>query len=254
MPKWNAWTEQRLSNVTAWMKRRRVETFVRRLALGSDDTVLDLGSEDGSYLARYYPWRDRIVLADIREEPMRRGVAKYGLKDYLVLSVDGAIPAEDAAFHAVWCNSVIEHVTCPRDQLGQIAQREFRLRGDEHQRRFAAEVRRVGRQYFVQTPYLHFPIEAHSWLPWTQYLPHPVHWRLARAVKKIWIKQWTADALLYSMQRFREHFPDATEYQVERFMGVPKSLIAIRADRGPSRSTPTGSAARSPVSKTATAS
>lgn len=227
-PPWNTWTEARLGAITQRLKRRRVDMFVRACRLGPQDTVLDLGSEDGSYLAAFYPYPQNVVLADIREAPMRAGVARHGLRGYALITPDGPLPFADGAFDAVWCNSVIEHVTLPREDLGTASDRTFRLRADEHQRAFAAEIARVGRRYFVQTPYKHFPIEAHSWLPMTQYLPQPARWTCSRLLKRLWVKQWTADFLLYDVRRFREHFPDATRVEIERVAGLPKSLIAVR--------------------------
>ncbi len=192
--------------------------------------MLDLGSEDGSYLASYYPYPSNITIADINAEPMRRGVERYGLKGFVLLPPDGPLPLDTDGFDAVWCNSVLEHVTLERAMLATVSDREFRVRAEEHQRHFAREIARVGRNYFVQTPYLHFPIEAHSWLPCVQYLSHERQWRLSRGwLRSLWVKQWRADFYLYNKRRLRSHFPDATAIHVERFLGVPKSLIAIRS-------------------------
>lgn len=229
MPKWNTFTENLLSRITARLKRKRVEMFVRMLSLGPDDIILDLGSEDGSYLAAHYPWPHNIVLADIEEAPMRRGVERFGLKGFVLLPSDGPIPAGDNSFDAVWCNSVIEHLTLQSNDLTGVSDVEFRRRSDERQRRFAREVARVGRRYFVQTPWLHFPIEAHSWLPFVQYLHHHTQVRLAHMLKNLWIKQWSQAHCLYDASRLRQHFPDMTMLYVERVLGLPKSLIAVRA-------------------------
>ncbi len=70
-------------------------------------------------------------------------------------------------FDIVFCSSVIEHVTGPKDQVGNIRSTAGRLRqqASVHQRSFAEEVRRIGRGYFVQTPYKHFPMESHTIAP-----------------------------------------------------------------------------------------
>lgn len=220
--------EARLESLTRPLRRARVARFVEMLHLGPRDIVLDLGSEDGSYLARYYPYPRNIVLADIVEAPMKQGVTRYGLRGYVVLPTDGLIPVDAGAFDAVWCNSVIEHVTVDRNELSRLSSTEFYRRADEHQRRFASEIARVGDRYFVQTPYLHFPIEAHSWLPLVQYFPQPRRYRLSQGLKQIWVKKWRADFLPYDRRRLREHFPHATAFYVERTVGIPKSLIAVR--------------------------
>ncbi|NLF29735.1 MAG: class I SAM-dependent methyltransferase [Planctomycetes bacterium] len=228
MAHWNSIAERKLSKLTGKLRKARVDAFVNRLQLGPHDVVLDLGSEDGSYLASHYPYPGNIVLADVREEPMKRGVERYGLKDYILLSVDGEIPAENGQFDAVWCNSCIEHVTVPRERLPHLSSRSFRAEADAHQRRFAEEICRVSKSYFVQTPYLHFPVEAHSWLPGIQYVPLGGRLVFSRYCRTFWFKQWTPDFLLYGMQRFKAHFPDASEVRIEWAFGLPKSLIAVR--------------------------
>ena len=210
------------------LKSKRVQLFVEKLGLGPDDVVLDLGSEDGSYLSKYYPYPHNIIIADIHEPPMKRGVEKHGLGGYRLISPDGPLPFEDKEFRAVWCNSVIEHVTVARDELGNISSKDFVDQAEEHQSRFAKEIMRVAQAYFVQTPNKHFPIESHSIMPLIAYLPHATRYRLSQRVKKFWVKQWTADFHLYDRKRFRRHYPDATEYCDERAFGLSKSLIAIR--------------------------
>ncbi len=76
------------------------------------------------------------------------------------------LPFADGEFDLVYCSSVIEHVTPPRRAA------------------FAAEIRRVGRGWFVQTPAYSFPLEPHSLLPFAHWLPVGVrrpYWRLGAA-------------------------------------------------------------------------
>lgn len=225
---WNKYTEKWLSNITSEMKKRRVEMFVNMLELGPDDTILDLGSEDGSYLATYYPYRSNIVLADISEPPMAAGVKKYGLGGYKVINQDATLPFSDQFFDAIWCNSVIEHVTIDKAELSNAKNKDFYRLAEISQKKFASEINRVGKKYFVQTPYVHFPIESHSWLPFIQYLDHPTRVTLSKVLKKYWLKQWSSDFYLYNKQRFKGHFPDASLIFEEKACGLCKSLIAVR--------------------------
>jgi SAM-dependent methyltransferase len=85
------------------------------------------------------------------------------------------LPFADGEFDLVYCSSVIEHV--PR------AQREA----------FAAELRRVARGWFVQTPAWSFPLEPHALLPFAHWLPprlRRLYWRLGATGK------WEAIELL----------------------------------------------------------
>ncbi len=76
------------------------------------------------------------------------------------------LPFADGEFDLVYCSSVIEHV--PRARRAA----------------FAAELRRVGRGWFVQTPAWSFPIEPHALLPARTGCPRGLrrhYWRLGAA-------------------------------------------------------------------------
>jgi SAM-dependent methyltransferase len=76
------------------------------------------------------------------------------------------LPFADGEFDLVYCSSVIEHVPPARRE------------------RFAAEIRRVGRGWFVQSPAHSFPLEPHALLPFAHWLPVGLrrrYWRLGAA-------------------------------------------------------------------------
>ncbi|MBA2765877.1 MAG: class I SAM-dependent methyltransferase, partial [Solirubrobacterales bacterium] len=76
------------------------------------------------------------------------------------------LPFEDGAFDLAYCSSVVEHVEPSR------------------RARFAAELRRVARGRYVQTPAFSFPVEPHALLPFAHWLPATVrrpYWRLGVA-------------------------------------------------------------------------
>jgi SAM-dependent methyltransferase len=80
--------------------------------------------------------------------------------------VSMGLPFADGEFDLVYCSSVIEHVP----PNGRTA--------------FAAEIRRVGRGWFVQTPAFSFPLEPHALLPGAHWLPSPLrrrYWSLGAA-------------------------------------------------------------------------
>jgi SAM-dependent methyltransferase len=76
------------------------------------------------------------------------------------------LPFADGEFDLAYCNSVIEHVA------------------PERRAAFAAELRRVARGWYVQTPAFSFPIEPHALLPFAHWLPVALrrpYWRLGVA-------------------------------------------------------------------------
>jgi hypothetical protein len=91
----------------------------------------------------------------------------------------------------------------------------------ERRAAFAAEVRRVGRGVYVQTPAFSFPIEPHSLLPAAHWLPPAIrrpYWRLGAQ------GNWE-DIDLLRRAELRALF-DAPVH-AERIGGMAKSWIAI---------------------------
>jgi hypothetical protein len=125
----------------------------------------------------------------------------------------------NASYDVVYSNSVIEHV------------------GDwEDQRRFAEEVRRVGRRLWIQSPAKECPVEPHYMGVIFHWFPHRWHVPLARwtsvvgLTKAADLESIASSTRLLSKREFRELFPDC-EIWTERLLWVfPKSYIAIRKD------------------------
>jgi SAM-dependent methyltransferase len=114
------------------------------------------------------------------------------------------LPFDDGAFDLAYTSSVIEHVD-PSDRAA-----------------FAAEVRRVARGWFVQTPAPSFPIEPHALLPFAHWLPIAVrrpYWRLGAA------GAWEEIRLLHRAE-IAALFGEPV--LAERFGGLVKSWIALR--------------------------
>ena len=115
------------------------------------------------------------------------------------------LPFEDGAFELAYSSSVVEHVP------------------PERRASFAAEVRRVARGWYVQTPARSFPIEPHALLPFAHWLPPTVrrrYWRIGAA------GSWE-DISLLGRAELQALFPG--EIHAERLAGVVKSWIAVRA-------------------------
>jgi Methyltransferase domain len=124
----------------------------------------------------------------------------------------------DGAFDMVFSNSVIEHVGSFADQ-----------------QQMAAEIRRVGRRYFVQTPNRWFPIEPHYLLPLFQFYPRPLQITLTQRFALGWVPRMPEreqaarhieQLRLLTAREMHRLFPDARIAR-ERIGGLTKSLIAI---------------------------
>lgn len=101
----------------------------------------------------------------------------------------------------------------------------------------AAEVRRLAPAYYVQTPYLWFPIEPHFRAPFYAWLPEQTRARILMRFDLGYIgRASTLDQAMRDVQsinlldhaQMRALFPDAN-IRFERALGLPKSMIAVRA-------------------------
>jgi SAM-dependent methyltransferase len=145
------------SPLAARARNRRHARFFEQTRLPEGVRVLDVGC-GALGLRALEPTLD-ITGVDLAERsdypgPFVRADAAAGL------------PFADDEFDLVYCSSVIEHV--PPGRRGA----------------FAAELKRVGRGWFVQTPAYSFPIEPHSLLPGAHWLPRALrkrYWRLGAA-------------------------------------------------------------------------
>ena len=245
---------------------RRGRLFQERLRPTPDDTILDLGGGDGSHIAALCDWTKNITVADA-SAPDLAAAERHG---FAVSLLDGTktLPFADKSFDIVFCNSVIEHVTGDKDVVrtwtdGALEARAFdggedvgerlvHLGGErrmdrEHgateaaafvrqadglQAQFAAEIDRVGKAYFVQTPYRHFPVESHTWTPIVlESLPRGVRLRVHRMLRdsRWWPRHVTnVDWRLLTIRDMKRMFPRA-EIVTERSFGLVKSLIAVKA-------------------------
>jgi 2-polyprenyl-3-methyl-5-hydroxy-6-metoxy-1,4-benzoquinol methylase len=124
----------------------------------------------------------------------------------------------DNSFDLVFSNSVIEH-----------------LYTWENQQKMAREIRRVGKNYFVQTPNKYFVIEPHYALPIFQFLPKKLGYLILTKTKLSRFNKWDPKAAqqyldeirLLSLKEMRNLFPDGQVYH-EKVMGMNKSFTLYR--------------------------
>jgi SAM-dependent methyltransferase len=216
-------------------RARRAEIFSRCFDLHEGTKILDLGSQDGAHIHAVLEGTrvraQNIFIADIDARAIARGREVYGYQPVLIAEAQ-PLPFPDGFFDVVYCSSVIEHVTVPKQQVWSIRSgEEFRRLASARQREFAREVARLGRQYFVQTPNRGFVIESHSWLPLLGYLPRRALLPVLQATNQVWIKRTAPDWNLLNERELAALFTDALILR-ETFCGMTKSLMAIRSSRG----------------------
>jgi SAM-dependent methyltransferase len=160
--------------------------------------VLDVGCGQLG-LRAFEPSLD-ITGVDVAERPGYPG-------PFVRADASAGLPFADGEFDLVYSSSVIEHVPPARRAA------------------FAAEIRRVGRGWFVQTPAFSFPLEPHSLLPAAHWLPvtlRRAYWRLGAT------GAWEEISLLRRGE-IEELFGPA---QAERLGPLAKSWVCVRPASG----------------------
>lgn len=192
---------------------RRMRRMAQQLQLTGAAEVLDVGGSSLNW--GYLKIKPPVTLLNIRPAESKDASEQF----QYVLGDGCALKYADKSFDLAYSNSVIEHL------------------GDwEKQVRFAAELRRAGRQIWMQTPAKECPIEPHYLTPFVHWLPRAWQRRILRNFSFWGIverpSQEKVDAMvdevrLLSKREVRELFPDC-QIQIEWFLCFPKSYIAVR--------------------------
>lgn len=170
--------------------------------------ILDLGGGPASFFAAMFPRPEQVILVDV--DFIRAYQAKRKQSALRVVVADGGrLPLVDCSAATI-CNSVIEHV----DDPGALA----------------AEIRRVSRGYFLQTPNGDFPLETHSFIaiPFYNFIP----WvSLRHFICKIFGAnfEYLRSVHYLTEQRLRFLFPEAT-IAYEKVLGLKKSFYVYHLD------------------------
>jgi SAM-dependent methyltransferase len=210
-------------------RQKRAEIFHKYFKIDASTKILDLGSEDGSNIASILAGTEydaaNVYIADIDNDLIQKGRENFGFTPIL-LDESGALPFSDVFFDIVYCSSVIEHITVPKESVWS-RQINFAATAKHHQEQFAKEIVRVGKGYFVQTPARSFPIESHSWLPFIGYLSHQTQITVFKITNSFWVKKTIPDFRLLHKSEMAELFPNA-EIVSEISFGLTKSLMAVK--------------------------
>ncbi|MGH7336124.1 MAG: methyltransferase domain-containing protein [Myxococcota bacterium] len=209
-------------SVATRLRRRRFRLVLDLLAdLPGPIAVLDVGGRQAywdSVLPAEAPIATRLTITLLNLEPL--AVSRPGMTA-VVGDARSLVRYRENQFDLVFSNSMIEHVET-----------------FEEQRQIAAEIRRVGRRYCVQTPNRYFPIEPHFLFPGFQFLPLAARVALVRRFRLGWCprlpdaeqaRACVQSIRLLTRREVRSLFPEAVLYQ-ERFLGWVKSFVAYTED------------------------
>lgn len=207
---------------------KRGEMFKRLLSPGKESKILDLGGWDGAHIYSIVKNDYNITIADISETSLKKAREQYHYKTVLIDESE-KLNFADKEFDIVFCNSVIEHVTLPKNKIWNTkSTKEFQEAAFKRQKQFADEIRRIGKSYFVQTPFKYFIVESHSWLPGIiVFLPRNILIKTLKLFNKFWFKKTSPDWNLLTIKNMKFLFPDA-EVHLEKSLGMIKSIIAVK--------------------------
>ena len=205
-------------NAILFFRRSRMRRFLAAFPISPATTILDVGGTPLNW--ELLEIRPRVTLLN------HPGSHDATPGDFSVVEGDGrSLPFADASFDIVFSNSVIEHVGSAADQ-----------------QRFANEIRRVGRQYWVQTPNRRFPVEPHLMTPLVHFLPlawqarilrHFTVWQMIERPtgdrRLFYVEHYLSDIRLLAAADMAALFPDAALLR-ERLSGLTKSLVVFKVD------------------------
>ena len=190
--------------------------FLKECRVTPSTRVLDVGGNPAIWLTLPPEVRPSVTYLN-----MPRASEPADDRARLVFGDGTNLPFADQSFDIAFSNSVIEHVG-----------------SRENQWKFAREIRRVGRTYWVQTPNRLFPVEQHlltpfvHWLPMTLRAPMVRRWTVWGSItgatgeeRRYYVEHFLKDIRLLSPTELAALFPGCRMIR-ERTFGWTKALIA----------------------------
>jgi hypothetical protein len=192
-------------------REKKFRLFMELLRPSAETSILNVGATGtttglADQLESSYPYQGNITGGGINLNEVTDYQRSF--PQVSALMFDGcALPFPDKSFDIVYSNAVLEH-----------------LPGADLVQRFAAEVQRVGRGWFVTTPNFWYPFDPHYHLPFVQLMSQEAQRGLVQTLGKT-----PYDYLhLFSKRELRGLFPTSQVIGC-RVTFSPETLIAYRA-------------------------
>lgn len=212
---WNLFNPRNEKSLNQRFRAKRFAFFKTLLKATHKDNsirILDIGGTQSYWERMNFTEHDNVFITLLNLD-----VAPVNYANFTSVKGDACElkDFEDKHFDIVFSNSVIEH-----------------LFTWENQQKMAAEVRRVARSYYIQTPNYYFPIEPHWLFPFFHFLPvGPRVWLTQRFNMGHHPKSGNREAALVRVKevqlltpkKMQALFPEAKVYR-EIFMGLTKSI------------------------------
>jgi len=178
--------------------------------------IIDVGGTLSYWQQRGWLSKDGVEITVVN-----RGAQEFVFENVIVKDGNALDLSEyaDGAFDVAYSNSVIEH-----------------LFSFENQSKMAAEVQRVARSYWIQTPNYWFPIEPHFHVPGWQWLPRSIRVALLMRFRCGWrgpatdrkhAEDLVDEVRLMNKDELTRLFPNAILWR-EKIFGLTKSLVVYQ--------------------------
>lgn len=207
-----------VNSVSDKSRRKRLEFFSEFCSkLDKPVKIIDLGGSD-------YHWRNsgfknnsdyHITIVNTESQNLRelRNVS------FIKMDIKNLMFFDDKEYDVVYSNSLIEHIADQDDR-----------------KKLAAEIVRIGKHYFIQTPNYFFPVEPHFLFPFFQFFPEIMRTKLIMKFNLGWFEKQTdeseAKAMAVSIKLFKKEelkklFPEGNIYS-EKYLMLNKSFIIYK--------------------------
>lgn len=194
-------------------RRAMFDVFMNKMKATERSTVIDIGVTpdrslaDSNAFEQFYPWKDRVTATSFEDASFLE--EQYpGMR---FVQTDGkALPFADKEFDIAYSSAVLEHVGSA-----------------DSQREFLIEMMRISKSFFLAVPNRWFPLELHTFIPLTHWLPKATHRQILRALgMDFWAKEENLN--LVGAGELMSLFPTGTDVRLHkhRLLGMPSNLVA----------------------------
>lgn len=208
-------TKFALSNLSYIVRSDQFKIFRKITQFTKQYKILDVGTtpnetlRDSNLFEQIYPYKNKITAASV--EDCAALVTKYGLAQFILLHPNKKLPLKDKSFDVATAWATLEHV------------------GDyESQKKFLAELARVGKKVFITTPYKFCIYEPHTNMFFLHWLPNNWYRKILKLLgKNFWasVENWNT----LGLSDVKKILPKGCRVFVYKSWGIlPSHLIIFR--------------------------
>lgn len=168
-------TNRLFHNILDKSRKKAFKNFIKHIEPKINDIILDSGAAgdyhgEQPFFEDNYNYKENIIGLNININELRSLRKKY--KQIPLLLADGCcLPFKKQSIDIIFSNAILEHV-------GNI----------KKQKKYANEIMRVAKKWFITTPNFWFPIETHWKLPFIHFLPRKFQKHIMDAGKKWFVE------------------------------------------------------------------